>query len=296
MRRVQGKSAMADSTATSGPFGSAVPRREAAAIDVAALRGRLAMVLGVALPPALFLVALIALWAVLSSIGWIPSYILPSPGAIANEFASNYNVLVKHALATTREALSGFLLGNILAIAMASLLTCSPVLKDTFFPYALISRAIPIIVFTPLVVVLLGRGFPPILAIVSFSVYFPTFLNMMRGLNSVDLDYEELLHTLSASRAQRLRMIQFPASMPFLFAALKVSASGAFISALVTEWIGSNVGLGYLVVVSSQYFKLPTMWAAIFTAAMLTLVLLGLVTLLERLLGRWTATAKELGT
>jgi NitT/TauT family transport system permease protein len=170
----------------------------------------------------------------------------------------------------------------------------SPVLKDAFFPFALMSRAIPIVVFTPLFVVLLGRGLPPILAIVSFAVYFPTFLNMMRGLNSVDVDYEELLHTLSATPMQRLRLIQFPASMPYLFAALKVSASGAFISALVTEWIGANVGLGYLVVVSSQFFRLPTMWASIFTSALLTLTLLGIVTLVERLLWRWTGTAKEL--
>jgi NitT/TauT family transport system permease protein len=140
----------------------------------------------------------------------------------------------------------------------------------------------------------LGRGLPPILAIVSFSVYFPTFLNMMRGLNSVDADYEELLHTLSATPFQRLRLIQFPASMPFLFAALKVSASGAFIAAVVTEWIGASAGLGYLIVDASQYFRLSTMWAAIFTAAGLTLALLGIVTLLERLLWRWTGTAGEL--
>jgi NitT/TauT family transport system permease protein len=170
----------------------------------------------------------------------------------------------------------------------------STIVKDAFFPYALMSRAVPIVVFTPLFVVLLGRGWPPIIAIVSFAVYFPTFLNMMRGLNSVDVDNEELLHTLSATPLQRLRLIEFPAAMPYLFAAMKVSASGAFIAALVTEWIGANIGLGYLVVVSSQFFKLPTMWASIFTSALLTLALLGIVTLVERSLWRWTGTAREL--
>jgi NitT/TauT family transport system permease protein len=207
---------------------------------------------------------------------------------------TNSRVLLKHATATTTEAICGFVIGNLSAIAGAALLTSTPVLKDAFFPFALISRAIPIVVFTPLVVVLLGRGFPPILAIVSFSVYFPTFINMMRGLNAVDVDYEELLHTLSATRLQRLRLIQFPASMPFLFAALKVSASAAFISAVVTEWIGASAGLGYLVTDAAQYFRLATMWAAIFSAAGLTLALLGVVTLCERLLWRWTGTAREI--
>lgn len=246
------------------------------------------------LPPLVFLVVIVAAWEVLAERGIIPNYILPSPAAIWHEFTANSRVLLKHATATTMEAVAGFLIGNCAAIVAASLLTMVPPLKDAFFPFALMSRAIPMVVFTPLFVVLLGRGLPPILAIVSFSVYFPTFLNMMRGLNSVDVDYEELLHTLSATPLQRLRLIQFPASMPYLFAALKVSASAAFISAVVTEWIGASVGLGYLVVDASQYFKLPTMWAAIFTSAGLTLVLLALVTLLERLLWRWTGTAREL--
>lgn len=254
-----------------------------------ALRALLAL-----LPPAVLLIGIVALWGVLSAYGLIPSYILPSPAAIGHEVETNWHVLLKHASATTLEAISGFLIGNTVAVIVAALFTMSPALKDAFLPYALMSRAVPIVVFTPLFVVLLGRGLPSIIAIVSFAVYFPTFLNMMRGLDAVDVDYRELLHTLSATPLQRLRLIEFPAAIPYLFAALKVSASGAFISALVTEWIGANTGLGYLVVVSSQFFKLPTMWAAIFTSALLTLALLGVVTLCERSLWRWTGLAKEL--
>ena len=254
-----------------------------------ALRALLAL-----LPPAVLLIGIVALWGVLSAYGLIPSYILPSPAAIGHEVETNWHVLLKHASATTLEAISGFLIGNTVAVIVAALFTMSPALKDAFLPYALMSRAVPIVVFTPLFVVLLGRGLPSIIAIVSFAVYFPTFLNMMRGLDAVDVDYRELLHTLSATPLQRLRLIEFPAAIPYLFAALKVSASGAFISALVTEWIGANTGLGYLVVVSSQFFKLPTMWAAIFTSALLTLALLGIVTLCERSLWRWTGLAKEL--
>lgn len=247
------------------------------------------------LPPVVFLIVLVVLWALGSANGVVPNYLLPSPAAIFNEFVNNWGVLLKHASATTLEALSGFAIGSIAGLVVATALTFSPILREALYPYALLSRAIPFIVFTPLVVVLLGRGMPPIVAVVSFSVYFPTFLNMMRGLGAADPDYHEMLHTLSATPLQRLRLVDFPVSMPYLFAALKVSASGAFISALVTEWIGANVGLGYLVVVSGQYFKLPTMWAAIFTSALLTLALLGIVTLAEKLLGRFTATTSEIG-
>ena len=281
--------------AMSGDLAAGLAERGAAAWN--ARRGGVAWALRTVtafLPPALLLIGIVLLWAVLSAYGIIPNYILPSPGAIGHEVRTNWHVLLKHAGATTLEAVSGFLIGNTVAIAIAALFRLSPILKDAFLPYALMSRAVPIVVFTPLFVVLLGRGWPPIIAIVSFAVYFPTFLNMMRGLNSVDVDYEELLHTLSATPLQRLRLIEFPAAMPYLFAAMKVSASGAFIAALVTEWIGANIGLGYLVVVSSQFFKLPTMWASIFTSALLTLALLGIVTLVERSLWRWTDTAREL--
>lgn len=246
------------------------------------------------LPPLLLIIALIVSWALLSAAGVIPAYLLPHPATIAAEFVNNNEVLLRHASATTTEALAGFVIGNVAAIIAAGLLSSSPLLRDAFYPYALISRAVPLIVFTPVVVVMLGRGLPPIIAIVSFSVYFPTFLNMMRGLKSPELDQYELLYTLSATPLQRLRMVEFPASMPYLFAALKVSASSAFISALVTEWIGANTGLGYLVVVSGQYFKLPILWAAIFTSAALTLALLGLVHLAEHALARYTAATPDL--
>ncbi|MCX5497788.1 ABC transporter permease [Kaistia dalseonensis] len=250
--------------------------------------------LGLILPPVLFTVALIAIWAALSAAGIIPRYILPSPEAIFNEFIKNYSVLTKHALYTISEALAGFVIGNCAAVLMAIVFSYSGLLKDAFYPFALISRAIPIIAFTPLLVIVLGRGLPPVIAVVSISVYFPAFLNMIRGLASADVDYHEMMHTLSASRWQRLRIVDWPASIPYLFAALKVSASAAFIGAIVAEWIGANKGLGYLVVISGQYFKLPTLWAAIIVAAGLTLILLAIVVLVERMLHRWTATATDL--
>ncbi|MCX5478212.1 ABC transporter permease [Kaistia geumhonensis] len=255
---------------------------------------RIRLPLGLVLPPALFVAVLIILWAVLSATGTIPRYILPAPDAILAEFVKNHAVLTKHALFTTGEALAGFLIGNTAAVLMAILFSYSRLMRDAFYPFALISRAIPIVAFTPLLVLVLGRGLPPVIAVVSIAVYFPAFLNMMRGLASADVDCHEMLHTLSATRWQRLKIVDIPASMPYLFAALKVSASAAFICALVAEWIGANTGLGYLVVISGQYFKLPTLWAAIIVAAALTLLLLAAVVTAERLLHRWTAAPAEL--
>jgi NitT/TauT family transport system permease protein len=110
---------------------------------------------------------------------------------------------------------------------------------------------------------------------------------MLRGLRSADVDYHELLHTLNATRWQRLRIIEFPACLPYLFAALKVGASAAFIGAIVGEWIGANEGLGYYIVISSNYFRIPAMWAAIVVAAALTLLLVAAVSITEHFSTPW---------
>lgn len=240
-------------------------------------------------PPAILGAALIALWAVLSAHKVIASYLLPAPLVLLHAMGANGPVLLRHGLATTSEALGGFLIGSLLGVVAATALAASRLLRQSFLPLALASQAVPIAAITPLIVLLIGRGLPAILAVVSIAAFFPMLINMTRGLREVDAGYHELLHSLSASALQRLVMIELPAALPFLFAALKVSASAAFITAIVGEWIGSNVGLGYLIVISGQYFKIPLLWAAVVTAAGLTLLLVGLVSLVERLAMPWAA-------
>lgn len=240
-----------------------------------------------AAPAAIFVALGIAAWSWLSAHGVIPRYLLPSPQALLAVIGSDGEALLRHGAATVQEALGGFILGNVVAIAASLLFAASTPVRACLYPLALASRAVPIVAITPLLVILLGRGMLPIIVVVAISVSFPTLLNMLRGLRSADVEYHELLHTLAASRWQRLRIIELPACLPFLFAALKVGASTAFIGAIVGEWIGANAGLGYLIVISGNYFKIPMMWAAITVSATFTLLLVAAVTLAERFATPW---------
>jgi NitT/TauT family transport system permease protein len=237
---------------------------------------------------------LLAVWAWAAQSGVMPRWFLPAPGAIAYEFVGNTTVLWKHTKITAVEAIGGCLLGSAAGIAAALAMSGSSVLREIFYPYALASRAMPLVVFTPIIVVMLGRGSMPIILIVGISTYFPVFLGMMRGLSQTNTERMELLHSFSATPQQIMWKIRFPSSIPYLFTALKLSASASFINTIVTEWIASNAGLGYLVMVSGQYFKLATMWAAIVIAAMMTLLLLAVITGLERLAVRYTSLATEI--
>jgi NitT/TauT family transport system permease protein len=239
------------------------------------------------LPPALLIAALLALWAWMSARGSIPNYLLPSPMRLLAAIGANASVLLRHGLVTTSEALGGFALGAVAGMIAAISLASSRWLRDCFFPLALASQAVPIAAITPLIVLLIGRGQPAILTVVAISAFFPMLINMTRGLRVADVGYHELLHSLAASRLQRLTMVELPGALPYVFAALKIGAASSFITAMVGEWIGSNVGLGYLVVISGQYFKIPTLWAAVVATSALTLLLVGLVALLERLAMPW---------
>jgi NitT/TauT family transport system permease protein len=241
----------------------------------------------VILPPAVLIGVVILLWAWMSAQGMIPNYLLPSPRKLADALVSERSVLLRHGLATTREAISGYVIGSILGLIAAVLLTASRALRICFFPLALATQAVPLIAITPLIVLVMGRGMPAILTLVAITAFFPMLINMTRGLRAADRGYHELLHSLAASRLQRLTMIELPAASPYFFAALRVAATASFINAIVGEWIGSNIGLGYLVVLSGQYFRMSTLWAAIVVTAALTLSLVGIVSLAERLATPW---------
>jgi len=243
--------------------------------------------LAAVLPPSLLLAALLAAWAWLSARGSIPAYLLPSPGRILGALATNASVLWRHGVVTASEAVGGFLLGGMAGLVASITLASSRWLRDSFFPLALASQAVPIAAVTPLIVLLIGRGQPAILTVVGISSFFPMLINMTRGLRAADVEFHELLHSLAASPLQRLRMIELPGAAPYFFAALKIGAASSIITAMVGEWIGSNVGLGYLVVISGQYFKIPTLWAAIAVASALTLLFVAVVAAAERLAMPW---------
>ena len=141
----------------------------------------------VILPPAVLIVVIVVLWAWMSAQGMIPNYLLPSPRKLADALVSERSVLLRHGLATTREAISGYVIGSVLGLIAAVLLTASRALRICFFPLALATQAVPLIAITPLIVLVMGRGMPAILTLVAITAFFPMLINMTRGLRAARL-------------------------------------------------------------------------------------------------------------
>ena len=140
---------------------------------------------------------------------------------------------------------------------------------------------------------LLGNGYAPKIVIAALISFFPTLVNMVRGLEAVEASALELMRVLSATRRQILFKLRLPSSLPFLFAALKISTASSVIGAIVAEWIGADTGLGYLIVVSTFEFRTGLLYATTAVASFLALGLFLAIVVLERLVIRWQPEAPK---
>lgn len=238
--------------------------------------------------PLLVLLIVLAAWQYVTVTGRIPPIILASPTAIVSVFGQPDGAeIFANAGYTITEALTGFVIGNSLGLLVAILFIHSELARRTIYPIAIGAESIPFVAVIPVLILWLGNGMEPKMVITSFLSFFPMLINAFRGLRSADAEVNELLYTLSATRAQKLTMVRLPASIPYLFAALKLSACACVVAALVAEWLASDHGLGHLIVLYGTMYRIPDVWAAALVGTAMSLCVYGAVVLGERLAMPW---------
>ena len=195
-----------------------------------------------------------------------------------------------NALFTGKEALAGFALGAVIGFLLAVILAHSTVLRRGFLPYIVISQTVPILAIAPMVVVGLGtKGVKPWVAVAVIAAYltfFPVAINTLRGLHSPDPRALELMRSYAAGRWRILWRLRVPASLPYVFSALKISATASVIGAIIGETPASlQGGLGYAIVNFNQYYSTQpaNLWATIVVCALLGIAFFVAVVLVERL-------------
>jgi len=245
------------------------------------------------LVPALGILGVLAYWELHIRVFKVPAYLVPAPSLIAQTFIEEWPTLQRNVGATVIEAAGGFFIGNAVAILLAILFVHNKTMERTLFPIAVAVRTIPIIAIAPILVLLLGNGYAPKIVIAALICFFPTLVNMVRGLESVETSALELMRVLSATRRQILFKLRLPSSLPFLFAALKISTASSVIGAIVAEWIGADTGLGYLIVISTFEFRTGLLYATTVVASLLALGLFLSIVVLERLVIRWQPEAPK---
>ncbi len=238
--------------------------------------------------PASALVSILVIWT--AAVHWfeIPSYIVPSPIHVARTFFGDFSVIVRNLWPTAVESLLGFLIGNLASIALATVFVHWKTVELTLFPLAIIIRSIPIVAVAPILVLMLGNDMTPKVLIAALICFFPTLVNMVKGLSSVNPQALELMKVLSASRTEIFFKLRLYNSLPYLFAALKIAASASVIGAIVGEWIGSTEGIGALIIQATYNFDTGLLYAAITAACIFSVLFTVLISWLERRVVKWS--------
>jgi NitT/TauT family transport system permease protein len=223
----------------------------------------------------------------------IKPFIAPSPVAVATVLVERFGILMTNLLPTAIEAVCGFLLGNIAAISLATVFVYRKTAEEALFPIAVMVNTIPVVAKAPILVLLLGNGMEPKIAIAAIICFFPTLVNMTRGLRDVRPEQLELMRILSATPREVFFRIRVPNALPYLFSALKIAASTAVIGAIVGEWIGSNVGIGALIIQATYNFDSPLLYATIVIGSTFSALFFGAISLAERRMLRWHSAHKD---
>jgi NitT/TauT family transport system permease protein len=187
---------------------------------------------------------------------------------------------------TWREAAIGFVAGTLIGIILATAFVHSRILERAFVPYVIASQTIPIVALAPMIVFAFGQDVGSVVIIATYLTFFPVTIAMIRGLRSPDPRALELMRAYAASRSAVFWKLRLPASLPYLFTALKIAATASIVGAIVGEGPGGIPdGLGRAIInFNNQYISGPEkLWAAIVAAAVLGIIFYGIVQLLELL-------------
>ncbi len=243
-----------------------------------------------ALAPMVLLLALLAGWeAAVRGFG-VPHYILPAPSGILMTFGTHTPQLLHHAAVTLAEIVLGLLFGGIAGYGLAIAVFYSPVLERALYPWIIASQMVPVFAVAPLLIVWMGYGIWPKAVVAALIGFFPVVVNASDGLRVPSEETVELFRTLGATRWQLFARLRFPASLPTLFAGLKVAVTLSVVGATIGEWVGARRGLGYLMLQANARLRVDLVFAAILALSVLGLLLFGGLRIIERRVLRWRGT------
>ena len=229
-------------------------------------------------------VALVVAWYLFVKLGNVPKFVMPSPGATLEALLQPNYDWWRNIAVTGTEIFAGYFLALVAGVALALAFTWSKTLEAFFMPLLVSLNMIPKVALGPLIIVWFKYGiFPNTLMAFSICV-FPILLTTARGLREIEPELLDLVRSLRGSRWQLFFKIQLPGALPYIFSGMKVGAILAVAGAVVGEFLGSDKGLGYLMLQVQVTLDTPAMFMAVIMITLIGMILYGLVLALERML------------
>jgi NitT/TauT family transport system permease protein len=241
------------------------------------------------LAPTAAFVVLVVIWETVCRLFAIPSFLLPSPSAIVKAgLEISATQWLGHISATLRVALMGYAVAIAVSIPLAVALVNWRLLSRTLYPILVIIQSTPIVAVAPIIVVTLGASDLPRVVITFLIAFFPIVVSTVTGLMATPEELIELSRSLRAGRAREMLHIRLPFAVPYIFSALKISVTLAIIGAVVAEFVAAERGLGFFIMFSTSFFKIPQAFAGLAILVALSLLLFQLCTLAQRWLVPWS--------
>jgi len=232
----------------------------------------------------LVVVAIFGGWEIGARLGFVNVFFWSSPSLVLDKAIQQFGAgsLWGDLLFTMTSALTGFVLGTILGTALGLSFWWSAVYGKTVEPFVVMFEAIPKLALAPIVVLVLGIGIESKIAMATGMVMAVQALNASAGVRTVDKDVVRMLNSLGASRAKIFRSVVIPSTLPWIISGLRVTIGLALAGAIVGEFIGSDRGLGRLIVYAGSVYDIALIWVGVFVLAILSIGLYLIVGLVER--------------
>lgn len=233
-------------------------------------------------------IGFILIWEGLICILKLPNYILPTPLEVLQSLIHHASLITLQTLPTLAEILLGLFFGIILGVSIALSMCLFRMIHTFLLPLLLVSQALPVFAIAPLLVLWFGYGITAKIITTTFMLFFPITSNFLDGLKQTPENYLNVAKIMNSSRWQILYQIRIPAGLPNLASGIRLATAMAPLGAIIGEWVGSNQGLGFLLLNANAQMQIDLMFAVLLVIFLLGILLYFLVnTLLKRALP-WT--------
>ena len=243
--------------------------------------------------PAGALVGALVAWEVAIRAFHIPNFIMPAPSAIVGEGWEWRYRFLGHAWVTLYETLGGFALSILVGVPLAVLIVYSPMLRSALYPLIVLAQSVPKIAIAPVLLLILGHGEIPKVIVAFLVAFFPVVVDTAPGLAATPPELLDLSRSYRASPFKTFLKVRLPMALPFFFAGAKVAITLSVIGAVVGEFVGSDQGLGYVILSATSYWKTELAFSSMVLLSVMAILLFGAVELVERLVCPWLARESE---
>lgn len=220
-------------------------------------------------------VVVVTVWEWVVRVWEIPPFLAPAPSAIAASLAGGLasRLYLAHFWVTLYEALLGFLIAAVAGMALGAVIAQFRLVEQTFYPYLVALQTLPKIAIAPLIIVWFGFGISSKIIIAATVAFFPVLVNVIVGLKTIDQAKLDLMRSLRASRWQTFRLVRLPNALPFVFAGLDIAIIFSVLGAIVGEFVGSQRGLGNLILQFNFSLDIAGVFAVLILLALMGVML-----------------------